>query len=279
MPTSNDSLLVSDSLAVTVWYALTDTGVGVTDTAARLIARIANDSVDVTDTTTLTGIVNTRSAADAVDVIDAILVTLTVLKSEGGIGITETMTGPPLALAVTISDTAGLTDPGEGRDVVDTITEALGVPDGLSVPTERPLLADPVGLSDSVAVARNVVLIDQEALVDTPALKGRLGLILRDGTLLTDVVVVPTRIAAMRRGVTYHLNRLAGTLVNDAPQLADQSAANVWAGTDGLGLVGALNVKAGIASPRDWLGLRGVCNLMAGTTGEDADEALSRLAP
>jgi hypothetical protein len=50
------------------------------------------------------------------------------------------------------------------------------------------------------------------------------------------------------------LNRLAGTTGRSA-----QGAANVWAGTSNLDLVGALNVKAGnlISAYQD---LQGVCN-------------------
>jgi len=47
---------------------------------------------------------------------------------------------------------------------------------------------------------------------------------------------------AFDRTLTYELNRLAGTLDgNGAPTLSAQGAANVWAGTDGLSLQGALN--------------------------------------
>lgn len=66
------------------------------------------------------------------------------------------------------------------------------------------------------------------------------------------------------------LQRLSGTTL-DA-----QGAANVWAGTTGLELLGALNTKAG--NPRgSWLGLLGVLNQLAGTTGLDADGAASRI--
>lgn len=45
-------------------------------------------------------------------------------------------------------------------------------------------------------------------------------------------------------------------------------AANLWAGTTGLSLVGALNQKASPGrSPANYRGLQGVCNELAGTTG------------
>jgi hypothetical protein len=43
----------------------------------------------------------------------------------------------------------------------------------------------------------------------------------------------------------------------------------VWAGTTGLDLLGALNVKAGT----NGLGLNAVCNLLAGTDNYDSDLA------
>ncbi|HET6917278.1 MAG TPA: hypothetical protein VFH56_14385 [Acidimicrobiales bacterium] len=79
------------------------------------------------------------------------------------------------------------------------------------------------------------------------------------------------------RTLTYHLNRVAGTLNGDVPTLEAQGAANKWAGTTGLALVGALNVKAGNALPA-YKELQGVLNQLAGTTGLGVDEAASRLA-
>jgi len=43
-----------------------------------------------------------------------------------------------------------------------------------------------------------------------------------------------------------------------------QGAANVWAGTTGLSLLGALNTKAGNVRG-SWVGLIQVCNQLAGT--------------
>ena len=70
------------------------------------------------------------------------------------------------------------------------------------------------------------------------------------------------------------LNRLAG--ITDIKQFQDeQGAANVWAGTTGLALLGALNeiAEAG-RSPKDYKGLNAVCNEIAGTTGLEAIPAL-----
>lgn len=79
------------------------------------------------------------------------------------------------------------------------------------------------------------------------------------------------------RGLKYHLNRKAGTLNGfDKPTLEAQGAANVWAGTTGLDLVGALNVKALNTRP-NYLALAGVLNQLAGTTGFEVDEAAARI--
>lgn len=70
------------------------------------------------------------------------------------------------------------------------------------------------------------------------------------------------------------LNRLAG--ITDIKQFQDaQGAANVWAGTTGRALLGALNEKASPGrSPKDFKGLNAVCNEIAGTTGLEAIPAL-----
>jgi hypothetical protein len=52
-------------------------------------------------------------------------------------------------------------------------------------------------------------------------------------------------------------------------------AANAWAGTSGLGLIGALNIKADSArQPNNYKGLNAVCNEIAGTSGLSAVDAL-----
>ncbi len=79
------------------------------------------------------------------------------------------------------------------------------------------------------------------------------------------------------RGLVYHLNRKAGTLnASDLPTLEGDGAANVWAGTTGLPLLHALNVKAGRTFP-DYLGLEGVLNQLAGTTGLGIDGAAASI--
>lgn len=77
--------------------------------------------------------------------------------------------------------------------------------------------------------------------------------------------------------LNYHLNRLAGTLdANDVPTLAPGGAANDYAGTSGLGVVGALNVAAGNSLP-DYKDLAGVLNQLAGTTGLGIDGAAAAI--
>lgn len=74
----------------------------------------------------------------------------------------------------------------------------------------------------------------------------------------------------------YAMNRKAGTLVGGVPTLDAQGAANVWAGTVGLDLVGALNTKA-LNPVGSWLGLAGVLNQLAGTTGLEVDGAAAAI--
>lgn len=73
------------------------------------------------------------------------------------------------------------------------------------------------------------------------------------------------------------MNRKAGTLNGDVPTLDAQGAANVWAGTTGLSLVGALNVEAGNTLP-NYRDLAGVLNQLAGTTGLGVDGAAAAIA-
>ena len=70
--------------------------------------------------------------------------------------------------------------------------------------------------------------------------------------------------------LTAELNRLASTTGKAA-----QGAANVYAGTSGLGLIAALNLKAsGVRQPSAYKGLNAICNELAGTTGKSASDAL-----
>lgn len=75
------------------------------------------------------------------------------------------------------------------------------------------------------------------------------------------------------------LNRLAnGGEYPDIQSFVDDAlAANTWAGTTGLDVVGALNTKAGNVRP-DWKDLMGVCNQLAGTSGLAAAAALRQVA-
>lgn len=74
---------------------------------------------------------------------------------------------------------------------------------------------------------------------------------------------------------TAELNRLAngGTYPAIQSYVDDAKAANTWAGTTGLDLVGALNAKAGNSGDaiKD---LRGVCNQLGGTTDKAPAAAL-----
>ena len=73
------------------------------------------------------------------------------------------------------------------------------------------------------------------------------------------------------------LNRLAngGTYPSLASYLDVQGAANDWAGTNGLGLIAALNYKASSTrQPKDYKALGGICNELAGTTALSPTDAL-----
>lgn len=75
----------------------------------------------------------------------------------------------------------------------------------------------------------------------------------------------------------YHMNRKAGTLVLNVPTKDAQEAANIWAGTTNLDLVGALNVKAGNVGYGNYLELAGVLNQLAGTQNLEVDGAAASI--
>lgn len=73
------------------------------------------------------------------------------------------------------------------------------------------------------------------------------------------------------------LNRMAnnGVYPSMTEFKAPQGAANAWAGTNGLGIIAALNNKADATrQPKDYKNLNAVCNEIASTTGLSALEAL-----
>lgn len=77
--------------------------------------------------------------------------------------------------------------------------------------------------------------------------------------------------------LTSEMNRVAngGTYPAMTAYKALVGAANAWAGTSGLGLLGALNIKASATrQPKDYKGLNAVCNEIAGTSGLSAVDAL-----
>jgi hypothetical protein len=77
--------------------------------------------------------------------------------------------------------------------------------------------------------------------------------------------------------LTSEMNRVAnnGTYPAMTAYKALVGAANAWAGTSGLGLIGALNTKADSGrQPNNYKGLNAVCNEIAGTSGLSAVDAL-----
>lgn len=92
----------------------------------------------------------------------------------------------------------------------------------------------------------------------------------------TPVTISGASMAVNTRTLQYHMNRKAGTLVGGIPTRDAQAAANIWAGTTGKDLVGALNIRAGNTFP-NWRDLAGVLNQLAGTTGLDVDGAAANI--
>jgi hypothetical protein len=78
--------------------------------------------------------------------------------------------------------------------------------------------------------------------------------------------------------LVWQLNRLAnGGFPRPTAQLVDVAkAANQYAGTSNMDVVGALNMKAGNQRGR-WLDLAGVCNQIAGTFALDPSDALGQV--
>lgn len=73
---------------------------------------------------------------------------------------------------------------------------------------------------------------------------------------------------ALDRGMTYELNRLAGTLDSlGNPTLAAQGAAAAWANMEGLAPQGALNIMLEHWWPQS--AVREVCNLIGQSVDED----------
>ncbi len=84
----------------------------------------------------------------------------------------------------------------------------------------------------------------------------------------TPSVVTPVFTVNINRSLAYHLNRLAGTTGQTATR-----AANVWAGTTGLALAGALAAKAS----KPGAGVARSLNSIAGTSGLTAEDAAARI--
>ena len=82
--------------------------------------------------------------------------------------------------------------------------------------------------------------------------------------------------------LTDELNRLANggsTYPDKSAYLADQGAASKWANVSpNMAVQGALNKKYGTTDPKLYLGINGICNALAGTTGLDAVTALRQVA-
>lgn len=80
--------------------------------------------------------------------------------------------------------------------------------------------------------------------------------------------------------LTAELNRLAngGTYRTPLNTVADNLAANQWAGTTNLDVQGALNRRAGRTDQKTFLDIQGICNVLASTNDLAAPEALRRIS-
>jgi hypothetical protein len=96
-----------------------------------------------------------------------------------------------------------------------------------------------------------------------------------DSATLSEAAVNPNPGGSIQT-LTYHLNRLAGTLSGGIPTRSAVDAANLWAGTSKLSLEDALNDKAGQTTPK-W-DVAGALNAIAGTSKLTAVDAISRIA-
>jgi hypothetical protein len=81
--------------------------------------------------------------------------------------------------------------------------------------------------------------------------------------------------ALMRENLNRKIAGTNGVVLNQRNTWLDAAlAANLWAGTTGLDIVGALNQEASPGrSPADYRDLMGVANELAGTSGLDVDLA------
>ena len=78
--------------------------------------------------------------------------------------------------------------------------------------------------------------------------------------------------------IASELNRIAnGSYPTPDKYLGDNKAANVIAGTSNKEVIEALNKEAGITNPSLFKDLNAICNLLAGTTGLEAHEALCNI--
>jgi hypothetical protein len=81
--------------------------------------------------------------------------------------------------------------------------------------------------------------------------------------------------ALLRENLNRKIAGTNGVVLNQRNTWLDAAlAANLWAGTTGLDIVGALNQKAAPGrTPNNYRDLMGVANELAGTTGRDVDLA------
>lgn len=91
--------------------------------------------------------------------------------------------------------------------------------------------------------------------------------------------------AATSNSLCYHLNRLAGTIVNGVPQYDSQGAAQIWVKNNavtpnvGVAIAGVLNSLYASRNTGNNFGydVQGVLNALAGTSGLGSSEAASRI--
>lgn len=186
------------------------------------------------------------------------------IKPAAGSGTTPSGTdGGTFAEAATVNASAAGVDSG-------ALSEAAAI-SVIPAGSDSGTLTDVSALTVQFSVTDGAVFSDTAVQVQLV-----MNLSSSDGFTFTDSAASPNPNSRLGlTTLTYHLNRLAGTLVGGTPSLTAVAAANVWAGTSKLSLEDALNEKAGDSVPT--LDVAGALNKIAGTNDLTPVDAISRI--
>lgn len=191
-------------------------------------------------------------------------------------------------IAWALKPAAGSSSTPSGTDTF-TLSESATVQNTLGGATDSGTLSESATIngqiagSDSATLSESVTVVVSLSATDSATFSesasqalGTLNVAASDSFVLSEVTSNPNPSGrTMAFTLTYHLNRLAGTLLNGVPSQSEVRAANIWAGTTGLSLEDALNERAGSSVPK-W-DVAGALNAIAGTTGLTAIDAISRI--